>query len=590
MITKFRISIACVLVLSVCVGCSPKVPEVSEEEVLRAMIVQLVQAERSNFSPSNVRDYPLGSVLSGGGSHPSNESVLGWRDMINAYQQESTIPILYGIDAVHGHNNLRGATIFPHNIGLGAANNEDLIRRIAVATGKEVKATGIHWNFAPTLAVVQDIRWGRTYESFSEDPHIVSRLGTAYIQGLQSTGIAATAKHFLADGATQFNPNAWYHIDQGNAVLSEEELRRVHLYPYYAAIEQGEVLTVMISYSSINGKKLHGYKYWITDVLKGELGFKGLVISDWEAIHQLPGSLYQQIVASMNAGIDMLMQPANWQTVVDTMLRAVKNNDISRERIEDAYQRVIFVKEQLGLLDDTFSVENEAVIHSQEHKDLAREAVSKSLVLLKNRNKVLPLRKDTKILLIGPGADNAGLASGGWTYSWQGESTGVNLPQATTLKNAFEIVANEHEGWITTDMSRINEVDVVILALAELPYAEGFGDAVDLSLSGHMMHEGNASAIEFARATRKPVITILTSGRPRSLDDELRHWDAFVMAWLYGSEAQGITDVLYGDIDFTGKLPVSWPKTSDASRISTQHTDRDLNNILFDFGFGLNMK
>lgn len=291
----------------------------------------------------------------------------------------------------------------------------------------------------------------------------------------------------------------------------------------------------------------------------------------------------------MNAGIDMLMQPANWQTVVDTMLRAVKNNDISRERIEDAYQRVMFVKEQLGLMDDTFLVENESVIHSQEHKDLAREAVSKSLVLLKNRNKVLPLRKDTKILLIGPGANNAGLASGGWTYSWQGETTGVNLPQATTLKTAFELVAHEHGGWITTDISRANEVDVVILALAELPYAEGFGDAVDLSLSGHMMHEENASALEFARKTKKPVVTILTAGRPRVLGDELKYWDAFVMAWLYGSEAQGITDVLYGDRDFTGKLPVSWPKTSDAGRISTQHSDRDLNNILFEFGFGLNM-
>jgi beta-glucosidase len=587
MITRYKTGILILLAGLLVSGCAKVEPPIDEEEVIRAKIAQLVQAERNNFTSQHLSVYPLGSVLSGGGSRPADDSVNGWRLMIDSYQKNSTIPIIYGVDAVHGHNNLLGATIFPHNIGLGAANDEDLMRRIGIATGKEVSATGVHWNFAPTLAVVQDIRWGRTYESYSENPQLVSTLGSAYIQGLQSVGIAATAKHFLADGATAYGTGSGYYlVDQGDAQLDEDEIRRVHLYPYLAAISEADVLTVMVSFSSINGDKMHASKYWITDVLKGELGFKGLVISDWEAIHQLPGSLYQQIVASINAGVDMLMEPMKWKESVDTMVRAVKNGDISKERIEDAYQRVMYVKEKLGLIDGSYKAFDESVIYSQEHQDLAREAVSKSLVLLKN-NKVLPFKKDAKILLIGPGADNAGLASGGWTFSWQGEMTGDKLPQATTLKQAFESVANTNGGLITTDISKINEVDVVVLALAENPYAEGAGDASDLSLSGSMMSSANKEAIEFAKLSKKPVVTILTAGRPRLVNEELKDWDAFVMAWLYGTEAKGITDVLYGDVNFTGKLPFSWPKTSETNTISTQNPERDESNVLFDFGFGL---
>lgn len=588
MIIRFKQTLTFLLLGALVTGCAPQQPVVNDDEIIREKALQLVQAERNNFTSNNTGEYNLGSVLSGGGSRPANDSVNSWKDMVEAYQNSSTIPVIYGIDAVHGHNNLLGATIFPHNIGLGAANDDDLVRRIGIATGKEVSATGIHWNFAPTLAVVQDIRWGRTYESYSENPQIVSKLGAAYIQGLQSTGIAGTAKHFLADGGAVFGTGSGnYLIDQGDTQLEEAELRDIHLFPYLAAINEADVLTVMISYSSIDGKKMHASKYWITDVLKGELGFKGLVISDWEAIHQLPGSLYQQVVASMNAGVDMLMQPANWKETADALVRAVKNNDISRERLDDAYNRVMYVKEQLGILDGTFTAQDESVIHSTEHQALAREAVSKSLVLLKNEKDVLPLKKDAKILLIGPGADNAGLASGGWTYSWQGETSNTNLPQATTLKEAFEAVANEHGGMITTDVSLINEVDLVILALAETSYSEGFGDASDLSLGGSLMAPGNQEAIDFAKSSRKPVVTILTAGRPRLVHEELKNWDAMVMAWLYGSEAAGITDVLYGDINFTGKLPFSWPKSSTTDNTSSLSTNRDNDNILFDFGYGL---
>lgn len=587
MITRYK-SIFLLLIAALLVsGCANKQPPVNEDEILRSKIAQLVQAERNNFTAQQWAEYPLGSILSGGGSRPADDSAFGWRSMVENYQKSTSVPVIYGVDAVHGHNNLLGATIFPHNIGLGAANDEDLMRRIGIATGKEVSATGVHWNFAPTLAVVQDIRWGRTYESYSENPQIVSKLGSAYIQGLQSVGIAATAKHFLADGATVFGTGSGsYLLDQGDAQLDEAEIRRVHLYPYLSAIRDAEVLTVMVSFSSINGDKMHASKYWLTDVLKGELGFKGLVISDWEAIHQLPGSLYQQIVLSINAGVDMLMEPFLWKESVDAMVRAVKNGDISKQRIEDAYQRVMYVKEKLGLLDGSFEVYDESVIHSQEHQELAREAVSKSLVLLKN-NGVLPLKKTAKILLIGPGSDNAGLASGGWTFSWQGESTGNQLPQATTLKQAFESVAGVHGGMITTDVTKINEVDVVVLALAENPYAEGVGDANDLSLNGSLMNSANKQAIELAKLSKKPVVTILTAGRPRLVNEELKDWDAFVMAWLYGSEANGITDVLYGDVNFTGKLPFSWPKTSETGNISTENPNRDDSNIQFEYGFGL---
>jgi beta-glucosidase len=588
---RYRQTLMVILMGALIAGCAPKQPVVDEEEMIRAKATQLVQAERNNFVSSDATTYNLGSVLSGGGSRPANDSISSWKDMVKNYQDSSTTPIIYGIDAVHGHNNLLGATIFPHNIGLGAANDEDLVRRIGIATGKEVSATGIHWNFAPTLAVVQDIRWGRTYESYSENPQLVSKLGSAYIQGLQSTGIAATAKHFVADGGAVFGTGSGnYLIDQGDTQLEEAELRDIHLYPYLAAINEADVLTVMISYSSVNGKKMHASKYWITDVLKGELGFKGLVISDWEAIHQLPGSLYQQVVSSINAGVDMLMQPANWKDTTDALVRAVKNKDITMERLDDAYNRIMYVKEKLGILDGTFSSHDESVIHSTEHQALAREAVSKSLVLLKNDKDVLPLKKDAKILLIGPGADNAGLASGGWTYSWQGETTNTNLPQATTLKEAFEAVANEFGGMITTDISLINEVDLVILALAETSYSEGFGDASDLSLSGSLMASGNQEAIDFAKSVRKPVVTILTAGRPRLIHEELKDWDAMVMAWLYGSEAAGITDVLYGDVNFTGKLPFSWPKSSNTGTTSSLNTDRDNADILFDFGYGLEYK
>ena len=569
-------------------GCAKPDPKPDDTQpTIEEKVAQMIQAERYSLTQSDQENYQLGSVLSGGGSVPSSNTPQGWIDLIASYQEVSDIPVIYGVDAVHGHNNANGATIFPHNIALGATNDPELIKKIGIAVGKELLATGVHWNFAPCLAVVQDIRWGRTYESYSENPQLVSDLGTAFIQGIQSTGIAATAKHYLADGGTIFGTSGGsYKIDQGDAQLDEETLRTIHLYPYLSAIAQGNVLSVMISFSSINGLKMHANDYWINDVLKDELNFKGLVVSDWEAIHQLEGSLYMQLVSAVNAGVDLLMEPNNWKNVYTTMLRAVKNGDIAEERIDDAFSRIQYVKEQLGLIDETFPQGKASDFNAEEHRALAREAVSKSLVLLKNNN-VLPLSKSSNILLIGPGADNAGLASGGWTVSWQGEMNDSKLPQATTLKEAFESVANENGATIFSDVAQVDQADVVVVVLSETPYAEGVGDASDLGLSGNTMHPDNMAAIEFARTSKKPVVVLLNSGRPRVVGDEIDDWDALVMTWLYGSEAQGITDVLYGDLDFTGKLPVTWPKTSDTSNTSSMAGDRDMDNVLFDFGYGL---
>lgn len=580
----FSVFMVIVLFLSACSLFDPKLDD--DDSQLKTRLAQMIQAERGNLNAGEQMDFQFGSVLSGGGSVPNPNTPQGWIEMIDRYQMVSDIPIIYGADAVHGHNNVEGATIFPHNIGLGATNDPDLVKKIGVAVGEEMLATGVHWNFAPCLAVVQDIRWGRTYESYSEDSGIVSILGTSYIQGLQSTGIAASAKHYFADGGTLSGTSVRYNIDQGDVILSEEDLRRIHLYPYLSAINEADVLTIMVSFSSIDGVKMSESTYWITDVLKGELGFKGMVVSDWEAIHQLEGSLYDQVVKSINAGIDMLMEPNESKAVLDNLFKAVKNGDILMSRIEDALNRINFVKQELRLLNDSFPDSNPNLFNSVEHRQLAAEAVSKSLVLLKNED-ILPLRKDMDILLIGPGADNAGLASGGWTITWQGQDNGSKFPQATTLLEAFKSVANQNGGSVTTNPSKIDSVDIVVLALAEMPYAEGEGDAVDLKLDGDFMHPDNTKAIEFAKNSNKPVITILSAGRPRIITSELEDWDAFVMAWLYGTEAQGITEVLYGDRDFTGKLPVTWPKSNDTFSLSSMNPDRDTTNILFDFGYGL---
>jgi beta-glucosidase len=550
---------------------------------------QMIQAERNGLGLNKITNLNLGSVLSGGGSHPAPNTPERWKTMIAemqsaALRSTSGIPVVYGIDAVHGNNNLLGAVLFPQNIGLGATNDPELINRIGQAVAVQLKATSIAWDFAPCLAVVQDVRWGRTYESFSEDPLIVSTLGAAFINGLQSKGIMATAKHYLADGGTLFDDSkSSYMLDQGDAELTEALIREIHLQPYISAIDDSKVMSVMVSFSSINGDKMHASKYWITEVLKTELGFEGFVVSDWEAIHQLPGSLYNQVTAAINAGVDMLMEPYQYVEVLTAMKRAVNNNDIPLERVDDAVMRILLAKEALGLFEDNT---DNTVLDQAGDQALAREAVQKSQVLLKN-NGVLPLKKNANILLIGPGADNAALQNGGWSFSWQGESDNTNFPNATTLLDAFTEVASANGGHIYTDPIDASKADVIVVVLAEKAYAEGVGDTADLSLTGALAHAGNAEALAMARATKKPVVTLLLSGRPLLVGDEIGYWDAFVASWLFGTEAQGVTDVLYGDVDFTGKLPFTWPNTIEANLTSSMLPDRDMSLVQFDIGYGL---
>jgi beta-glucosidase len=564
---------------------------------LAEKIGQMMQAERNGASLSDVRTYNLGSVLSGGGSAPSTNLAYNWylmvKDFQNAAMQSSSgIPLLYGVDAVHGHNNVYGATIFPHNIGLGAANDPELMYKVGLITAREVRVTGIQYTFAPAVSLVQNVAWGRTYESMSENADIVSELVAPYVEGLQSYCVAGSAKHFVADGGTQNGS------DQGNANLTEAQIRALHLKPYYEAIEAG-VHTIMISYSSIQGVKMHQSEYWITDVLKTEMGFDGIVISDYNAIHQLPGSYYDQLVTSVNAGVDMLMEPFDWKDAITQITLAVQNGDISMERIDDAVRRILSVKYKVGLFHENFKNETtgdyyrltyDDYFYTFENRAVAREAVRKSLVLLKNENDALPLDKTQTIAVLGEGAKNIGLQSGGWTIGWQGEDK-RNLTLGVSIFNGLRNAAAAKGGNVVDDMTN---TDTVVIVLSEKPYAEYYGDNTSPTLVGSTAHAGNQALLEqalAAKAAGKTVIGLLLSGRPMILGNYLEAFDAFVACWLPGSEAgSGIADVLYGDYNFVGKLPVTWPKNIYGLGMNSNRSDYDPSVVLYPFGYGLNYR
>jgi len=559
---------------------------------------QMLQAEKNGANAAEAATYNLGSVLSGGGSAPASNTPYEWYLMYKNYQNSmrtsssSGIPIIYGVDAVHGHNNVMNATIFPHNIGLGAANDPELMTKIGLITAREVRVTGINYTFAPTIAVVQNIGWGRTYESLSENADLVSNLSEAYIDGLQNYCIGATAKHFVADGGTDDGH------DQGNALLTDAEIRAIHLKPYVSAIEAG-VYSVMVSYSSINGEKMHGSTKWITDVLKTELGFDGFVISDYDAIKQLPGSYYDQIVDAINAGVDMLMEPFTWKDCINNIILAINNGDISITRINDAVRRILIIKYKMGLFADDFYNETtqeyyrlsyEEGFATAENKAVAREAVRKSLVLLKNENQTLPLKKSDTVAVIGNGASNIGLQTGGWTISWQG-SDDEKLTRGTTIIGGIRQAVATGSGAVKTD---IDDADIVIVVLSERPYAEYNGDTLNPSLTGSTADSGNQAALDqamLAKSSGKTVIGLLLSGRPMIINSHLQYFDAFVACFLPGSEGGlGIADVLFGDYDFTGKLPVTWPKFASALGMNSNSATYDAAMIQFPFGYGLSYK
>lgn len=564
---------------------------------LQEKIGQMTQVEKGSILPADVTRYYIGSILSGGGGYPiGDNSPEGWSKMVDGYQSAALetplrIPLIYGVDAVHGHNNLKGATIFPHNIGLGAANDPELVERIGRATAEEMRATGIPWNFAPVLAVARDIRWGRTYESYGENTELVTRLGTAYQNGLQAGGgneaifVLATPKHFIGDGGTVWGTSKTenYKLDQGDTRMDEATLRELFLPPYQAAVEAG-AQSVMISYSSWNGVKLHGHRYLITDVLKGELGFEGFVVSDWAGIDQVDKDYYTAVVTAINAGIDMNMVPQGYQRYLTVMKQAVEKGDISMERIDDAVLRILAVKFKLGLFEQPFSdPAYRDTIGSDAHRELAREAVAKSLVLLKNDNSVLPFSKETGLIYVaGMLANDIGAQCGGWTIEWQGKSGNITL--GTTILDAIEATATGEVRFNRFgNFEEGRKADVAIVVVGEKPYAEGRGDNENPSLS-----ENDIELIQRVREQAEQVVVILISGRPLIITEALPYTDAFVAAWLPGTEGQGVADVLFGDRPFTGKLPFSWPRSAEQLPFDFANLPADgCDAPLFPYGFGI---
>ena len=550
-------------------------------------IGQMTQIEHSSSSGgADIATYYLGSLLSGGGGSPaSGNTALDWANMYDAYQKiavENTrlgIPLIYGVDAVHGHSNVYGATIFPHNIGLGATRNAALNGEIARITALEVAATGIDWTFAPSVAVARDERWGRTYESYGEHPEIATLMMTEVISGYQNAqpgvpyGILATAKHFIGDGGTTGG------TDQGNTQLTEAQVRAIHLPPYIEAIN-ANVGSMMPSYSSINGNKMHGSNYWLDNVLRQELGFSGFLISDWAAVDQLPEPSYQaKVVASVNAGVDMVMVPYDAAMFVTALKNAVQAGDVSQARIDEAVGRILTKKFALGLFEEPYA--NRALLDqvgSAEHRAVARQAVRESLVLLKNDNEILPLSSSIGTLVVaGKNAHDIGNQSGGWTISWQG-SSGATTIGDTILDGIRAAVSPATTVTYAAAPTSAITGDIGIVVVGETPYAEGVGDNGSLALDS-----ADLSAINTVCA-KMPCVIVLVSGRPLMITDILDQTDAFVAAWLPGTEGGGVADVLFGLHGFTGKLPMTWPRNVSQLPINIGDSDYD---PLFAYAFGL---
>ncbi len=564
---------------------------------LEEKVGQMTLIEKGSITSNAVEEYFIGGVLSGGGGSPSSNTTEAWAEMVDSYQAGALstrlqIPIIYGVDAVHGHNNLKGAVIYPHNIGLGATRDPDLVHRIGAATAQTMAATNIYWNYAPALPVVQDIRWGRTYESYGENTELVTQLGTAYLEGLQGDDLSdpltalATPKHYIGDGATIWGTsiNGGYQLDQGVMTASEEEIREKYLPPYQAAINAG-ALSVMISFSSWQETKMHAHKYLITDVLKGELGFEGFVVSDWGGVDQVNPNYYRAVVASINAGVDMNMVPYEHTKFINTMLDAVENGDISEERVDDAVHRILVAKFKLGLFERPYSDSSLFdLVGTEENRQLAREAVVKSAVLLKNENATLPISKDSSLIfLAGEGADDIGMQCGGWTISWQG-SKGAITP-GTTIKDAFEVAFSgqlQYNRFGKYD-NILNEngdpaiADVGIVVVAENPYAEGEGDSNDLTLT-----TSDIEMIKRVKERSQKLVVIVMSGRPLVITEALDLADAWVAVWLPGTEGEGVADVIFGDAPFVGKTPFTWPASMEQLPLGSYETEP-----LFPYGYGL---
>ena len=576
---------------------------------LEQKIGQMTMAERGHVTPDEVKAFAIGSVLAGGGSHPGENRLEDWVALNDAYWQAAVgdtdsfgIPILFGIDAVHGHGNVLGATVFPHNIGLGAAGSPELVGRIARITAREILTSGLDWNFAPTMAVVQNPQWGRTFESFGQNSARNGALGEAYVRALQDEGVMACTKHWVGDGATL------HGVDQGEARLSWEELEGIHIAPYYPSLKAG-VMSVMVSFNSWNGQKCHGHEFLLSTLLKGRLGFEGIVVSDWNGINYLDEDFDQAVLQSVNAGIDLFMVPDKWRTFIDSLLRLVADDKVDTSRIDDAVTRIVRGKYRLGLFESPRPRERPR-IHDQtfgcaEHRQVARDAVRKSLVLLKAEGDILPLETHQRILVAGRNADNLGHQCGGWTVSWQGEENGERIAGTSIWQGIRTMAPN---AVLSADRSgaEANPAlhDLAVVVIGERPYAEGFGDIrtgddvlveVRSMVNGIMnplepyghtlelaaLHPEDLVCIRRIASAGVPIVTVLVSGRPLIVNEEMQASHAFIAAWLPGSEGAGIADMLFGQSDFTGRLPLPWP-----SRMTNGKTDSSF-ETLFPTGHGL---
>ncbi|OCW97160.1 exo 1,3/1,4-beta-D-glucan glucohydrolase [Alishewanella sp. HH-ZS] len=586
------------------------ISELLAKMTLEQKIAQMIQPEIRDITIEDMRKYGFGSYLNGGGAFPNDNKYAtpaDWIALAEAMYQASmdtsgdgiAIPTMWGTDAVHGHNNVIGATIFPHNIGLGAANNPALIEQIAEATAREVMATGIDWVFAPTVAVVRDDRWGRTYESYSENPDIVRDYAAAIVRGLQGAAeqdflserrVISTVKHFVGDGGTTGG------VDQGNTEVSEEELFRIHAQGYVGGLEAG-AQTVMASFNSWNGSKIHGDRYLLTEVLKDRMGFDGFVVGDWNGHGQIPGCTNDNCAQAANAGLDVYMVPtAAWKPLYYNLIEQVKTGVIPEARIDDAVRRILRVKKRAGLFDKPSPAQRPLagrteLIGAPEHRAVARDAVRQSLVLLKNNEQLLPLKPQQRILVTGPGADNIGQQSGGWTISWQGTgNTNEDFPGGTSIYGgiARQVTAAGGQVELSSDGSFTEKPDVAIVVFGEEPYAEGNGDLDNLEYQRG--NKTDLALLQQLKAQGIPVVSLFISGRPMWVNPELNASDAFVAVWLPGSEGEGVADVILrnasGEVqyDFHGKLSFSWPATPQQSTVNIGDADYQ---PLLPYGFGL---
>jgi len=565
------------------------VATLSNEEKAYQMVIPTIE----NIQNRDMKEFCYGSVLSQ--YAPTENDASEWRKQVdnlqkNALSADSPIPFIYGQDSVHGVNYCLNTVIFPHNINIGCANDEELTYKMGLAVADEIKLTKMIWNYSPCVAVAEDPRWGRTYESYSSDPEIVKSLSSAYTKGQLEGGIVVCAKHYIGDGSVTFGTGENSEgvnrlIDRGNAELTEAEIKEQ--LAIYKTLVDMNVQSIMVSHSALNGTKMHENKYYLIDVLRNELGFDGVIVSDWNSIQNIESTkdYKEQIIIAVNSGIDWLMEPYTFEECASYLVEAVEEGSISQERMDEAVTRIIQLKLDAGLFEDPY-LNNITTVQqktgSEEYRKLAEELVEKSQVLIKNENDILPFKSGTKIFVTGPALDDSGIQCGGWTRDWNGRSdkywSGEFIQGTTTILEGLEQVADEYNLTIITDENLASDADVTLLCLGETPYAEWNGDTSDLSITGSHSAEGNKQSIELAKSLGKPTVTLIVAGRNVIIEEYKDDWNAIVMCGLPGTEGKGVADVLSGEAEFSGKLSMPW--YSDVNDIENE-------KVWLDVGYGL---